>query len=91
MGLFFDYDYWNNLETPSFVLCTVNTDRIGILRVSERNLHYNNEIPEISFKMMKYIDDKENPYYDKVLPLQYIYLENIGYFQITKSILQRII
>lgn len=85
MGLFFNYDYWNNLETPSFVLCNVNKDRIGILRVSERNLHYNNEIPEISFKIMKFIDGKENPYYDKVLPLQYVYLENIGYFQITKK------
>ena len=85
MGLFFNYDYWNNLETPSFVLCNVNKDRIGILRVSDRNLHYNNEIPEISFKIMKFIDGKENPYYDKVLPLQYIYLENIGYFQITKK------
>lgn len=85
MGLRFNYDYWNNLEIPSFVLCTVDKNIIGNLSVSERHFKYNNEIPEISFKIYKMIDGIENPYYDRVLELQYIYFEDIGYFQITKK------
>lgn len=85
MGLNFNYDYWNNLETPSFVLCTVNKSIIGNLNVSERHFKYSNEIPEISFKIYKMIDGIENPYYDRVLELQYIFLEDIGYFQITQK------
>lgn len=85
MGLNFNYDYWNNLETPSFVLCTVDKNIIGNLNVSERHFKYNNEIPEISFKIYKMVDGIENPYYDRVLALQYIYLEGIGHFQITQK------
>lgn len=85
MGLNFNYDYWNNLETPSFILCTVDKSIIGNLNVSERHFKYSNEIPEISFKIYKIINGIANNYYDKVLELQYIYLENIGYFQITQK------
>ncbi len=85
MALTFNYDYWDNLETPSFILCNVNKSKIGKITVSERHLKYNNEIPEISFKIYKYIDGEENKYYDRVLELQYILLENIGYFQITEK------
>lgn len=85
MSLTFNYDYWNNLEIPSFILCNVDKTKIGKLTVSDRHLKYNNEIPEISFKIYKYIDGKENTYYDRVLELQYILLENIGYFQITQK------
>ncbi len=85
MGLHFNYDYWNNMETPSFVLCTVDKSKIGTLNVSEKHLHYNNEIPEISFRMYQYVDGKENPYYDRVLEFQYVLLPDIGYFQIMQK------
>ncbi len=85
MGLHFNYDYWNNMETPSFVLCTVDKSKIGTLNVSEKHLHYNNEIPEISFRMYQYVDGKENPYYDRVLEFQYVLLPDIGYFQIIQK------
>lgn len=81
----FSYDYWNNLETPSFILCNTNKNKIGILNVTKKHMTYNNNIPEISFTMHKYINGKENPYYNSVQELQYIYIENIGYFQITSK------
>lgn len=81
----FSYDYWNNLETPSFVLCNTNKNKLGILNVTKKRMTYNNNIPEISFTMHKYINGKENPYYNSVQELQYVYLENIGYFQITSK------
>lgn len=85
MELHFNYDYWNNLETPPFVLCTVDKSRIGTLNVSEKHLRYNHEIPEISFRMYQYVDGKENPYYDRVLEFQYVLLPGIGYFQIIQK------
>lgn len=83
MALQFNYDYWNNLEAPSFILCTVDKNRIGTLNVTGRRLHYSNDLPEISFKMYKYVNGRENPYYDRVLEFQYLLLPGIGYFQIT--------
>lgn len=85
MGLRFNYDYWNNMETPSFVLCTVDKSKIGTLNVSGKHLRYNNEIPEISFRMYRDVDGKENPYYDRVLEFQYVLLPDIGYFQIMQK------
>lgn len=85
MGLHFNYDYWNNMETPSFILCTVNKSRIGTLNVSGKHLRYNNEIPEISFRIYQFADGKENPYYNRVLEFQYVLLPEIGYFQIMQK------
>lgn len=85
MGLRFNYDYWNNMETPSFILCTVDKSKIGTLNVSGKHLRYNNEIPEISFRMYQYVNGKENPYYDRVLEFQYVLLPDIGYFQIIQK------
>lgn len=85
MGLHFNYDYWNNMETPSFILCTVDKNRIGTLNVSGKHLRYNNEIPEISFRIYQFVDGEKNPYYDKVLEFQYVLLPEIGYFQIMQK------
>lgn len=85
MGLHFNYDYWNNMETPSFILCTVDKNRIGTLNVSGKHLRYNHEIPEISFRIYQFVDGKENPYYDRVLEFQYVLLPEIGYFQIIQK------
>lgn len=85
MGLHFNYDYWNNMETPSFILCTVDKNRIGTLNVSGKHLRYNHEIPEISFRIYQFVDGEKNPYYDKVLEFQYVLLPEIGYFQIMQK------
>lgn len=81
----FNYDFWNNLEIPDFVLCNLNKSRIGILNVHDRKMTYSSDIPEISFKMYRIIDGELNPFYDRVQELQFIFLENIGYFQITSN------
>lgn len=85
MGLHFNYDYWNNMETPSFILCTVDKNRIGTLNVSGKHLRYNHEIPEISFRIYQFVDGEKNPHYDKVLEFQYVLLPEIGYFQIMQK------
>lgn len=83
MGLKFNYNYWNELEVPSFILCKMDKKRIGKLKCSERKLTWNNEIPTISFKIQMMLDGEKNQYYDFVKELQYILLEDIGTFQIT--------
>lgn len=85
MSVTFNYDFWNNLETPDFVLCNVNKQPVGTLTCNNRKLNYSHEISEISFTVYRLINGSVNPYYDSVTELQYIYLKDIGYFQITSN------
>lgn len=85
MSVTFNYDFWHNLETPDFVLCNVNKQPVGTLTCSNRKMNYSNEISEISFTVYRLINGSVNPYYDSVTELQYIYLKDIGYFQITSN------
>lgn len=81
----FNYNFWNDLEIPSFILCNVDKSPIGILNVVDRKMTYSSEIPEISFKMYRLVDGELNPFYERVQELQFIFLDNIGYFQITSN------
>lgn len=85
MAVTFNYDFWNNLETPDFVLCNVNKQPVGTLTCSNRKMNYSNEISEISFTVYRMVNGSINPYYDSITELQYIYLKDIGYFQITSN------
>lgn len=88
MAVTFNYNFWNNLETPDFVLCNVNKQPVGTLTCSNRKMNYSNEISEISFTVYRMVNGSINPYYDSITELQYIYLKDIGYFQITSNMVK---
>ena len=76
-------DSYNNLETPAYVLCKPNNDRIGVLYCTEKKHTIKfNDYDEISFTTYLNIDGKANSLYEKVNELMHIELPDIGRFVI---------
>ena len=79
-----NYYYFKNLVPPEYILCKSNGDRIGIINATEKTLTKNfNTYDEIKFCTYMYIDNIKNPYYDRIVGLQYIELPLIGRFVIS--------
>ena len=86
----FNFDYYRNLEDMEFDLC--NPDRTPISPIIARNRSLTlrfNDLSEVTFEAPKYANDAtgnpvELPYYDRVATWRLVYIDRIGWFQITE-------
>ena len=76
-------DSYNNLETPPFVLCKPNCERIGTIPcINKKGKVKFNDYNEISFTTNLYIDGEKNDIYDKINELMFIEVPEFGVFVI---------
>ena len=60
-------DYFDNLETPDYVLCKANRERIGVIPCTEKTHDFNfGDMDEISFKTYYMTDGIINPIYKDI-------------------------
>ena len=81
------FEYLENTPLPTkFLLARPNQHIIGSLQgvVSALISPKFNDIWEIDFEVDKYTNGKINPLFDRIISLMEIYVENLGWFQITK-------
>ena len=76
------FDYFNYPETPQLVLCKVNRQEIGELKlVYDVNYELNlSTVNTLSFTYPKTVDGTESPFYSYLESKSVIYFLNIGYF-----------
>lgn len=85
----FTFDYFDRMQTPDFILCNINKDRLGVLKVCEHNFTPKvNDIWELSFKIYRAYDGVVDPIYDRIGEMKLIYLPNIAYFKISECNIQ---
>lgn len=76
-------DSYNNLETPPFILCKPNGERIGTIPyTSKKGKVKFNDYNEISFTTHLYIDGEKNDIYDKINELMFVEVPEFGMFVI---------
>lgn len=81
----FKFDIYNRLETPQLALCELSTEKICTLYATHISMDLNyTDISEINFSIPKLINGEKYDYYDNVVELRLIYIQDIGYFQIDK-------
>lgn len=87
MSLNFNYNILNKVNRPDLFLANPNQEVIGCLKQNTELVFdlYLNNISKMSFKYYKYIDGKENPFYDKIENLMTVLAVGIGWFQITSQ------
>lgn len=77
-------NYFNQIDIPPYILTKANGEKIGYIRcIDEQRITLNLEVPEISFKTYRYIDNELNDIYDKLSEMKYINVPNIGNFVIS--------
>ena len=86
MGLV-SFDAFNLYERPVLVLCKPNLEQQYVLG-NVINLRYSprfNALSDLSFTAFEYINGIKMPYYDYLVNRKIVYVEEFGYFQITKT------
>lgn len=77
-------DSYNNLETPAYVLCKPNNDRIKTINCTEKkHIIKFNDYDEISFSTYLYMNGKKNDVYERINELMHIELPEIGRYVIS--------
>lgn len=77
-------DSYNNLETPAYVLCKPNNDRIKTINCTEKkHIIKFNDYDEISFATYLYMDGNKNDVYEHINELMHIELPEIGRYVIS--------
>ena len=76
-------DYFDNLETPDYVLCKANRERIGVIPCAEKTHDFNfGDMDEISLKTYYMTDGIINPIYKDIEIMKYVLVPNKGFFYI---------
>ena len=75
MAINIKFDTTGNPEPPSIILATKNGNKLGLLNVNTDSIELNDKlkISEISFTLNKYIDEKLNHLWDKVVDFKLIW------------------
>lgn len=82
------FDYYKNLEEPTFYLCNPDMRPISAITARNRNITLRfNDLSELTFEVPKIGTDAkgnsiEFPYYSRIETRRLIYIEGIGWFQI---------
>ena len=85
MSLNFNYNILNKVNRPELFLANPNQDIIGCLKQNTELVFdlYLNNISKMTFRYYKYIDAKENPYYNQIENKMTILATGISWFQVT--------
>lgn len=76
-------DYFNNIESPTLLLCKINGEIIGEIKcVGQEELTLSN-LNELNFTTYKYFDNKENDIYDLLTEMKQVMIPNKYRFVIT--------
>ena len=81
--MYFTYDRYKNMETPNVFLAYPSKKVIGQLNVHELKNHlYLNNISSGSFKVYRYENGVETPFYDKIKIGMYVEIQYVSWFKI---------
>lgn len=84
MSINFNRDYFNQMESPPFILCKGNRERIGeIFCINEKKILFSLDMNELNFSTPMYVDGVLNDIYGLITELKYIFVPEIGYFVIS--------
>lgn len=87
----FTYDFFNSIDTPTFVLSNVYHHHDGVITNVDKdsiNVKFNmSSAQEVSFDVYKEMDGKKCEQWDKIHSLRYVYIpEHEEYYVISESI-----
>ena len=73
-----NYDYFNHIEIPTFVLSNVYHHHIGVMNnIDTESIQYNfnmNSKQEVSFDVYKELNGVKNELWEKIIDLKYVYV-----------------
>ena len=88
--MIFSFDYYKNIRDPSFYLCNPDMRMLSSIVARNRSCELRfNDLSTLTFEAPKYISLQDGtkivaPYYDKIQTFRLIYVERVGWFQITR-------
>lgn len=85
-----NYDYYNNIEVPTFVLSNVYHHHIGVINnIDIESIQYSfnmNARQEVSFDIYKELNGEKCDLWDKIIDLKYVYIpEHDEYYVLAVS------
>ena len=85
-----NYDYYNNIEVPTFVLSNVYHHHIGVINnINIESIQYSfnmNARQEVSFDIYKELNGEKCDLWDKIIDLKYVYIpEHDEYYVLAVS------
>lgn len=82
-------NFFNDLETPEFILAKANRERIGIIPCVEKSGSFNfNDLNEITFTCYLYTDGEKNEIYSLIDVMKYVMVPNYGFYYISSCQIQ---
>ncbi|MCM1189325.1 MAG: phage tail protein [bacterium] len=82
-------DFFDNPVIPDYVLCKANKERIGVLQCTDKTIDFKfNNLDEINFTIYYFMNGEENPFYNDVDVMKYIFVPDVGFFSITSINIQ---
>lgn len=88
----FSYNYYQQLEDPDIYLCNPDRKQLGALILTDRNVTLRlNELSEFTATAYQYLKNANGeligaPYYDKIQTKRLLFVDGVGWFQITKAV-----